>query len=321
MATVPSDLGKPGDLLTIYVSVLTREDFVASIPQIVLTNDFHFSWLPASTTVEGFTLEGDHLTIKARQSPVLAGTSNFSFEGKASGSLGFVPGVRSYLQFDVTDFQGQARTFRVYYDGHSPPWLGLARGTKFPPISHLADDGYRLRMTYNYQSPNVATIYLRDPSTLYKVAPMEKGGLWFQVNGASDIYTIRNVEVLRQTENSMLTSAESYAVGRVGAEVAYTVDTQKLGLTDLIMQDPSASGPDLFTKDGKVFVEARMLSQTSGASQAQLTKPLQTELQSMVGRLQSDFGVYKTASYGYVILSYLDQQGAVETIILKVLRA
>jgi len=221
----------------------------------------------------------------------------------------------------VADFAGQTRTMRVYYDGHSAPWLGMAAGSKFPKVSLVAYDGIRLRIAYNSPSIRVATIYLNDPSVLYRLGQISRGGLWFQVGGVSEIYTLDKVDVLRQTENSILSSGESYPVGRVGAEIAYTVAAQKLGLTDVVLNDPAQGGADLFTKDGKSVIEARMLSSTTGATQDQLTKVLLPELNSMVGRLNSDFKTYPPADHGYAILSYLDEHGVIKTIVLEVLKS
>ena len=130
----------------------------------------------------------------------------------------FAKGVRSYLQFDITDFSGQTRTMRLYYDGHSPPWLGLLVGTKYSPISFLAYDGIRLRLAYERSTTTttVATIYLKDPSVDYNLGPMTRGALGFEVNDASQIYSINEVGLVGSTPQEMFASSSKYPHGRLG---------------------------------------------------------------------------------------------------------
>lgn len=317
IATVPSDFGKPGDRLTIDVRLLTQEDFVKSVPPFQLTNDAHFSWLPTAARVEGFSLNGDALTFEVAQEPSVEGITAFSVQAKA-GTFGFVPGLRTYLQFDITDYFGQTRTMRVYFDGYSTPTLGMFNGAKFPKASLIAFDGVRLRIAYGSPTVSVATLYLRDPSVLYRLGVLTSGGLWASYPGTSQISTISQVEILRQTENYILSSAQAYPVGRVGAEIAYSVATGKLGIQDVVLQDPALGGPDLFSKDGKVVFEARMLSSTTGATPDQLRAEVGPQLDQMISRLRSDFAKVTTADTGYAIISYMDGQGNVQTIVAEV---
>ncbi len=319
-ATVPDAAGKPGDELSIHIEILTREEFVKLLPKSALTNDAGFTWLPNTAQVTSFTLSGDSLKIEVGQNPSVAGISNFIINGRASPSLGFAALVRSYLQFDVTDIFGQIRTMRVYHDGYSSPSFGLQSGDQFNKVSFFSADGVRLRVVYKSPILSVSTIYLGDPSTLYVPSDLVEKGLDFQLTGVSKVFQIDKVSLLRQVEQDMRDSSSNYPHGRLGAEIAYTV-AGKLGIKGVVLQDPALGGADLFTKDGLVVIEARMLTDTDGAPMPQIRAELRDQLNQMLGRLNSDFGYYKSAKTGYAILSYLDAQGSIRTIVLQVLNS
>ena len=109
-------------------------------------------------------------------------------------------------------------------------------------------------------------------------------------------------------------------VARIGAEIAYTVAVEKLGLQNVIMHDPSQGGADLITKDGSVVIEARMFQRTSTQVQPMLNTVIQGELTQMVERILFDFNKNTSAKTGYVIFSYVDNSNAIHTIVLEVLK-
>lgn len=197
----------------------------------------------------------------------------------------------------------------------------MGAGAKFPTILFVSSDGVRLRAVYNTPVLAVATIYLKDPSPSYAVGDVVERGLDFQVNGVSKVLQIDHVTVKGQADEAMLRSSSSYAHARLGEEIAYAVSKQNLGLNDVVLQDPAWGGADLFTKDGKVVIEARMLTDTDGAPLSQVSSEIQDQLAKLVGRLNSDFDYYKSAGTGYGILSYLDSQGSIRTIVIEVLKS
>lgn len=320
MATIPSDLANPGNRLTVYISVLTREDFVSTIPPFDLTNDAHFSWLPPSSRVEGFSLDGNALTIKVEQPPSNNGPTSFSLQGNAASSLGWTPGVRSYLQFTVADFSGRLTTLRLYYDGHSAPFLAFPTGQKFAPITLVSSDGVRLRLVYSQPPTHVSTIYVGDPSGGYGLGDLISGGISFNVPGASQVFTVTRVDLLGSREQEMFASSSNYPHGRMGAEIAYAIATQKLGLDHVVLPDPSRGGPDLYTQDGTTVIQARMLTATEAANQQQLIRDLQIELKDMISTLNSNFKDYPPADHGYAILSYADNHRTIRSIVVEVVK-
>jgi hypothetical protein len=119
-------------------------------------------------------------------------------------------------------------------------------------------------------------------------------------------------------EYEMATAGSPSDVARIGAEIAYTVAVEKLGLKDVIMYDPSRAGADLITKDGNVVIEARMFQRTSTQVEPMLNDIIKGELIQMVEKIQSDFKAYDSAQIGYVIFSYVDNSGMIHTIVLEV---
>ncbi len=307
-ATVPDGIGKPGDFFDVKIQLLTRDDFVKFIPKFSLVNEAHFNFLPDFAEINGATLTGNDLTLAMTQDPPFEGISNFAVRGHASEILRPAAGQGIYLQFDITDVFGQTRSMRLYSDGNSLPWFNLQGGAKFPSVSFIASDGVRLRIVYGSPELSVATIYLQDPSPLYNIGEMAAKPLDFPVSGVSQVFQIDRTTLVRQTELQMLHSISNYPVGRVGAEIAYTVAVEKLGLKDVVLQDPSRGGADLFTKDGKVVIEARMLTSTAGLLRDELQAELSTQLTQMVGRLNWNLKPKNNplAQTGYAVLSYVD---------------
>jgi hypothetical protein len=170
----------------------------------------------------------------------------------------------------------------------------------------------------------IATIYEASPAGFYNLGEMAPQPLDFDVQGVSEILQIQQVNLVRQFETNMLDSGSLYAHGRLGAEIAYTVATEKLELNDVILGEPSQGGPDLTTADGKVVLEARLLTITASAQAkgiVSLNAELETQLSQMVNRIvKTDFKTVPTADVGYAILTYQDSSGSLHTIVLEVLK-
>ena len=108
--------------------------------------------------------------------------------------------------------------------------------------------------------------------------------------------------------------------GVVGASVLYHLT--KGGWKDVVLVEPSKGGEDLYTKDGKVVIQARILTNRDDLSPTNLDKTLGVQLSDLVGDLKKDFDRTPTARTGYAILSYLDPaSNVIKTIVLEVLRA
>ncbi len=321
-ATVPPDLAKVGEQVTVYIQILTESDFVSMLPKILFTNDAGYRWMPASSELDTFSLSGNQLTITGSESANLAGTTTFSFQTQVQDSLEFAPGQGAYLQVGIPDIFGQVRNMRIYFNGFGDASLHLQGGAKFPTVSMLSFDGVRLNIVYGSPTLSIATIYEVSPSDLYALGDVDTEPLNFQVQGASEVMQIQDVGLVRQLEQSMLASSSNYALSRLGTEIAYKVGTQKLGFNNIVIGEPSQGGPDLWTQDGTVVLEARMLGSRAGADaagQGALDSLLQKQLTQMVNHIvKTDFSLYPQASTGYAILTYLDANGNLHTIVLEV---
>lgn len=104
----------------------------------------------------------------------------------------------------------------------------------------------------------------------------------------------------------MLYSIATYAHGRIGAEIAYAAAIKQLGLRQLILSEPSAGGKDLYTKDGQVMVQARLLTKPGPLQPGRPRRTLRTHAGRMVRKLRQDFTYNREARVGYAVLSFLN---------------
>ncbi len=321
MATVPDDVGKPGDELTIRIQILTRDDFVKDLPSLNFANYAGYKWFPDSVKLNRFFLSGDVLTISAIEDEGVA-ESTFTIQGLAHSGLNFAPGQGTYLEMDLADVFDNLDGLRIYYDGHGTPNLRIQEGQKFIPVSFIMTDGVRMSFVYGTTQLHIDTIYLREPDVLYNIGDLTEKSLDFQLPGTYRTYLIDSVNYARELERNYQGSGSNYLVGRLGAEIAYAVGKDKLGLHDLVLRNPAQGGPDLFTQDGTAVIEARMLTAIAGAPSNVITADLQDQLTQMVDRITSfDFKNNSAAKVGYAILTYMDNQGALHTIVVEVLKS
>jgi len=320
VATVPDSFAKPDDVLTVTINLLTRDDFVNSLPKVTLGNEIGAKWMTDLASLNTFKLADDHLRVGVTQEPEVEGVSSFVIDGSAANSLGFIRGD-AYLQFGVVDIFGNSRLMRVYYDGYGSTSFGIQKGTPFLQVLFVSLDGIRLKLAYNVGEPNfkVATIYTGDPSVLYTLGSIDYN-LPIYLEGTPHAFQIDDVTINRQLEKTMLTSGSQYDLGRLGAEITYTVAKEKLGLRDVVIEEPSQGGADLITKDGQVVMQARFLRSTQNVDPKDLKDMLQIELANMEEQLKLSFNLNPSAHTGYVMLSYLDNQGNIRTIVVEVPR-
>jgi len=116
----------------------------------------------------------------------------------------------------------------------------------------------------------------------------------------------------------MLGMDSDYVHGRLGAEIAYSYAKSILGLTDVVLAEISKGGKDLYTNDGKVVIQARFLTQTNALPTNDVNDLVQAQLNNLVTKLRQDFQNNKSATTGYAVLSYLDNDGVVKTIVVEV---
>jgi hypothetical protein len=286
-----------------------------------MTNDPAIWWFPDQAEAS-FSLTGDDLMIQVNQNPAIEAVSSFTINGKAANPLGF-NGGRTYLNFKVTDVFGEARDMRVTYNGYGTPRLGIYSDPDYSPTFLVSSDGVRLRFASDTGGgeTEVATIYVREPSVIYflgKISDYNNPNI--HVVGATKLFEIDDVKMPRQLERDMLQAPSKYAKGRIGAEVAYTVSKEKFGLKDIVMEEISKGGRDLFTRDDKVAIQARMLTDRNALSPSNIDATIQNQLNDMIDKLNKDFGYHRNVTTtGYAILSYLDPTtSTIKTIVAEV---
>jgi hypothetical protein len=320
--TLPDGQAKPGDVVPVTIELLPLDSFLKGLPSFKLTNPAYLSWVADSVVVKDFALSGDTIQIHIVQDNPFSKLKDFTIVGK----VGKYPGSSTnyggaYVEFTVSDYAGRTQTLRLRHDGYDTPSFQLLSRGAFETVSLLSYDGLRLSIVYRSDN-SVATVYLDPPTeAIYTLSDMHSysGHYLDTVAGKyTNAFMIDHVETVRGLENTMLTRGSTYTVGRVGAEIAYVIADKKLGLKDIILQEPSVGGRDLYTRDNTVAIQARALVNVN-PDIVKIT--IQTELLSLVKKLGQDYGKQPDMRDGYAILSYIDpSDGALKSIIVEVPR-
>ena len=77
-------------------------------------------------------------------------------------------------------------------------------------------------------------------------------------------------------------------------------------------------GRDLYTEDNTVAIQARLIRHTDPKMDLQTT--IQTQLADLVGQLGRDYGYQPNMTDGYAILSYIDNDGSLKSLVVEVPR-
>jgi hypothetical protein len=70
---------------------------------------------------------------------------------------------------------------------------------------------------------------------------------------------VNDIKLARDTERYYLIRGRKYDIGRIGAEIAFTIATRVLGLGDVVLSEPFKGGKDLYTKDREAVIQSRLL--------------------------------------------------------------
>jgi hypothetical protein len=321
--TVPDGIAKQGDVVTISVQILTRDDFVKSLPPMNFVNDQDEPYIGIITRMTDQSVSGDQVTLRFTEDPPLEMNLQFAITGTLSPNLGFGSSSGTYVDMSFTDLFGHGRTLRIYNDGYSPPSLGLSLADQFRNVYFISNDGVRLRLVYTTPARYTATMYpVYAPWVLYTLKDMVPFELPYErVSGYSQSFIIENVGMTRILEHEIAYHGSPGDVAMIGAEVAYKVAREPLGLKDVIMNDPAQGGSDLYTPGHKVVIEARMLQRTLYEASDARDADIANQLNQMIGRLNSDFDYYKASNptAGYAIFTYVLDENTIKTIVLEVL--
>jgi hypothetical protein len=320
---LPEEQVQPGDTVGLSFELLPVETFARQIPSFVLTNLAHQAWVADSVVLKDFKVVDGVLEFRVLQKNPWSSGQEFAIKGqvvKYPGESNQYGGL--FAEFSIKDYAGRTRDLRLRYDSASSEGLQLVTGVRTSPsVSLVSYDGTRLSIVYGTDNA-VATIYIEPPSNLmYSLGTMHpySGPFFKLVQGRyTTAWQIDNVGILRDLEKEMLDHGLNYDRGRVGAEISYVIGDTRLGLKNIILEEPSKGGRDLYTRDNTVAIQSRLL--TERLSPNDLQTKIQGQLADLVGKLKQDYENQPDMKDGYAILSYVDTDGTLRTIILEVPR-
>jgi len=314
----PSSLPRPMGFATGSLKALNVTDFLEGLVPISIVNSFGLRWMPLSTKIMKCSLRDEELGLKLFQSPKVEETTEFNICAISSGRLQInTAGV--YIEFRISDIFDRSRVLRLYHKGYDEARLALKGSIGFERVVSASYDGVKLRIIAAAgREFSAATLYKTDPASLYDVDESPSGANDFLVRGAARAFCIERIGVRRKIERATLLSMSTYAHGRIGAEIAYAISSKKLGLTNVILREPSTGGKDLHTKDGRFVIQARLLTNPRPL-RLHLHRTLRLQLSRLVRKLRQDFEYNSKMAFGYAILSYLNpNDNLVKSIVLEV---
>lgn len=321
IATIPGTGARPGEDVTISARVPSCEDFVQGLTRLSFQRGTIRGYPDTVVQSTGFTIRDSTLMVSFSQNQPIEGTGSFELSGKVSTELKCTGG-KATLSFTVEDVFGLRRLLALIHNGHDKPSLGIKSGGQFYTVGSIHSDGLRVRIKFwvNVSNPNVVTLYSSSPEELYQFGEVASVDLGFALQDASRTLVVANVEARRHSERAMLEHGRKYDLGRVGAEIAYAIATKILLLKQVVLNDPSKGGKDLFTRDETVVIQSRLLARTQYERLDELQSELRSQLKKLCWKIRQDFEFNRKATKGYAIISYVTASRRVRSIIVEYLR-
>jgi hypothetical protein len=319
--SAPGDVAKPDMVVKVKLQILTPAAFVDRMPALQFSDiGLDASWMTSASEFTEYSISGGDLTIGVTQS--LTGeipVSDFEIQGTQAALIW--NGKVVALNFQVADVFGEQTEMRLVYNGYNNPQLRISTGeTDFAQVLLVSNDGVTLKFLYDTgpDQSSTTTIFIKPPSTLWSLSAEVPGDSQYLASGGVAVYQIDGVTPIRSIEAAIIRSDSTYDKGVLGAEIAYTVGTEKLGLPNLILHETSEGGPDLNTGDATTFIQARMLD-LHDIDPSKIPAQIRGQLPDMITALRKDFAYNKnTVTMGYAIISYIDNEYSVRTIIVQV---
>jgi len=299
--TAPKRIGGPGEAFTINLRRQTLPDFLDGFPSISYANDLSKAWVSDLAKV-GMKWDGDKVSMTISEEPAI-GEAPFVLCGRLLGGLDYQPDA-IFTDLEVKDAFSMGRLMRLYHDGEDSAWIGIQVARRcFFRVIYPSFDGIRLRLVYDYtKGVSTTTIYQKEPSSLYSSGDLVEANALAFGKGLSGVMAVDEIRPLRPLEQAILRHGNRYEVGRVGAEIAYTILQKRFGHKDLVIMEPAKGGKDLFTKDGTVIAQSRLLAHYG---QSWLNSQIQRHMKQMTRKLGVDFRYNRKAEVGYAVLSVL----------------
>jgi len=312
--TAPDDLARPDQILHISIELFGLDDFFSHYPNLMLENDARLRYMSEKTVIE-VRRNGLDLTLAIQQLSPIGDDWKFQLKGRLIDSLVFQTGS-IFCTFLVTDSFGVERGIRLYHNGFTRVGLAIEAARDYFRVQHLSFDGFRLSLAYRYGNwTSITSLYLKQPSSLYRIGNMREISHGIPVKGISDVFLVDRVELLRDHEKVLVSSGRNYHIGRVGAEIAYTIALQKFGCENLVIEEPAKGGTDIHSRDLRVAVEARLMSHIRPAT---LGFEISRQMERLSHKVRSDFRRTPAATVGYAIFSYVEF-GEIRSIIAQIM--
>ncbi|MDG6902057.1 MAG: hypothetical protein JRM80_08865 [Nitrososphaerota archaeon] len=260
----------------------------------------------------GVSMNDGGLTLHVKQYPPIEGISDYSLRGELVGSLVFQTGsVFAVVRID--DVFSVPRFLQLHHNGHRRAWISLGRH-KSAKVMLLSFDGFRLRVRYRQGRRWYGTVvYLENPVRLYSLGGYEEVPRSIELPWADKAFLLRDVRPLRGLERMMVRHADFYETGRIGAEITYSLLTERLGIRGLILNEPGKGGPDLHTEDKRLIAESRFLI---GVEPDMLKAQISRDLAQMTRRIRHEFRRNCGKDAGYVVISFLDG-GRIDSLVVE----
>lgn len=311
MPTVPMSIAQPNDRLCIDARLLTVEGFLDNFPTIGLGIKMKTAWITEWSEVR-VARESGEVFLAVKQDPPIEGVSDYSLKGRVSRRLRFQKGS-VFATFEVLDVFSLPTFIQLHHNGHRRAWLSRQRKAS-ARIRLLSFDGVRLRVFYHWARGNSSTVvYLRRPSCLFNLGSTQDFPRNLEPPGLEKKFRMGNVSPLRSLEAAIIEHGSYYETGRIGAEIAYSIVSEKMGAKDLILNEPARGGTDLYTSNREVLTESRFVI---GVPSSRLRGQIMLELARMTRKLRADFRWNPSAEVGYVVLSYL-KDGHVDSLVAE----
>lgn len=212
------------------------------------------------------------------------------------------------------------RDFRIRHNGYGFPSHQYATRDHFYTVFLLSFDGVRLSVVYGPER-SLATIYLRPPDTLFELGKIVRLPN-FQFDGIKGVglraFYVNHIEMRRPLERQMLQMGSTYRAGLLGAEIAYAIALHRVGQEAIVIEEPSRGGKDLYSSNGLTTFQVRLLTSVNNLEDS--VDVVRRELSRLISKLKQDFYYGPKICRGFAILSFVDFDGTIKSLVLRVER-
>lgn len=309
--TVPRSVGKPDDVFDMKIKLLTRTDFLNSFPRIGMGTRLPQAWMTDWSEIS-VSPRDEELALDVEQHPPIEGISRYSLKGRLVEDLVFQKGS-IFTVLEVKNVFSVPKFLQLHHDGHRRAWISLNK-RRSSRVRLLSFDGFRLRLKYNGGTGCYGTvIYLQDPTPLYSMGEFGTIPEGIQMGWEERSFLVRDVLPVRELERVMIESARFYETGRIGAEITYSILSDKLGIRGLVLNEPGRGGPDLQTKDNRILAESRFISQVESE---QLEAQISRDIAQMTRKIRHEFRYVSDSEVGYAVISFL-KDGEINSLVVE----